>query len=192
MLYFAEVEDLENETALGRPPVYEMGLVVPVLEMALVQVTLAQMVLVEASGVEAALEVAEGDLAKGMDLAVTLQGALGKRIEMVLVVASGKTTSAMASVVVLVAVVLVVKDLMMVSVETRRIQVSDVMCYIDSSFHIVRVPLCSDFVADHDISELAFSYKVRLKVHKNITFLMFIFTKVRSSAVTVLQQVRSV
>lgn len=147
---------MENETALGRPPVYEMGLVVPVLEMALVQVTLAQMVLVEASGVEAALEVAEGDLAKGMDLAVTLQGALGKRIEMVLVVASGKTTiamasvvalgkttSAMASVVVLVAVVLVVKDLMMVLVETRRVQVCAILTavFILFEFHCVQILL---------------------------------------------------
>lgn len=62
-----------NATASGSPPMYETGLAVPASETALVgQTTLAQMVLVEVSGAEAAVEEAEGDLAKGTDLAATV------------------------------------------------------------------------------------------------------------------------
>ena len=111
-------------------PPFEMGSVVLVLEVGLVQQTLARMVLVEVSGAEVALEVAEGVLARGMDLAVTVQVALAKIIVMalvvVVVVASGRTSEA----------ALVTLLPMVALVETRKLQVSEVEWLVDNSFSI--------------------------------------------------------
>ena len=116
-------------------PPFEMGSVVLVLEVGLVLQTLARMVLVEVSGAEVALEVAEGVLARGMDLAVTVQVALAKIIVMalvvVVVVASGRTSETA-----LVAAALVTLLPMVALVETRKLQVSEVEWLFDNSFSI--------------------------------------------------------
>ena len=116
-------------------PPFEMGSVVLVLEVGLVLQTLARMVLVEVSGAEVALEVAEGVLARGMDLAVTVQVALAKIIVMalvvVVVVASGRTSEA----------ALVTLLPMVALVETRKLQVSEVEWLVDNSFSIFGVLL---------------------------------------------------
>ena len=128
-VFFVEEAVLENGMASEETPPFEMGSVVLVLEVALVQQTLARMVLVEVSGAEVALEVAEGVLARGMDLAVTVQVALAKIIVMalvVVVVASGRTSEA----------ALVTLLPMVALVETRKLQVSEVEWLVDNSFSI--------------------------------------------------------
>jgi len=133
-VFFVEEAVLENGMASEETPPFEMGSVVLVLEVALVQQTLARMVLVEVSGAEVALEVAEGVLARGMDLAVTVQVALAKIIVMalvVVVVASGRTSEA----------ALVTLLPMVALVETRKLQVSEVEWLVDNSFSIFGVLL---------------------------------------------------
>lgn len=125
---------MENGMASEETPPFEMGSVVLVLEVGLVLQTLARMVLVEVSGAEVALEVAEGVLARGMDLAVTVQVALAKIIVMalvVVVVASGRTSETA-----LVAAALVTLLPMVALVETRKLQVSEVEWLVDNSFSI--------------------------------------------------------